>query len=93
MKTEIQTKLEIASLLVKHLGNIDVSEAITPLQEYIKEQLRIGGVVKSLPSKNALTVKAWVEAKEHKLNNEKVDLKAYAFGFVDGGEWVKSEAK
>lgn len=47
MKTEIQTKLEIAEILVKHLGNIDVSEAISPLQEYIEEQLRIGGVSKS----------------------------------------------
>lgn len=44
MRTEVQTKLEIAEVLVKHLGNIDVSEAISPLQGYIEKQLRIGGV-------------------------------------------------
>jgi len=44
VKTETQTKLEIAEILVKHLGNIDVSEAISPLQEYIEKQLHIGDV-------------------------------------------------
>ena len=44
MKTEIQTKLEIAQILIKHLGDIDVSNALTPLQEYFKKQCNIGGV-------------------------------------------------
>jgi hypothetical protein len=55
------------------------------------KQLTLTGVVKSLPSKNEITVKAWVEAKEHKLNNKKVDLKAYAFGFIDGAEYIKTD--
>lgn len=51
MTEEIQQKLDIAQILVKHLGNIDVSEVITPLQEYISEQLSISSVMQAEPEK------------------------------------------
>ena len=45
MKTEIQTKLELAEILVKHLDCKDTSKALTPLYDYMKEQFFISRVV------------------------------------------------
>ena len=45
MKTEIQTKLELAEILVKHLDCKDTSKALSPLYDYMKEQLSIYRVV------------------------------------------------
>jgi hypothetical protein len=39
-KKEIDTKLEIAEILVKHL-NCETSEALTPIYEYLEKQLLI----------------------------------------------------
>ncbi|MFL1896816.1 hypothetical protein ACJRPK_14005 [Aquimarina sp. 2-A2] len=41
MKTEIQTKLELAEILVKNLDCKDTSKALSPLYEYIQEELII----------------------------------------------------
>lgn len=75
----------------------DVIECSEPMslndlsKEYHKKQLLLCGVVKSLPSKNALTVIAFNEARKLKLKNDKTDLKAYAFGFIDGSELMRKE--
>ena len=63
------------------------------MEESTNEQLSISGVVGSVPSKQEITVKAFTEAKKHKLNNDKIDLKGYAFGFVDGANYINEQLK
>ena len=48
-KTEIDTKFEIAEILVKHL-DCDISKVLSPLYDYLQKQLILSGVSISLPS-------------------------------------------
>ena len=43
-KTEIDTKFEIAEILVKHL-DCDTSKVLSPLYDYLQKQLILSGVV------------------------------------------------
>ena len=45
-KTEIDTKFEIAEILVKHL-DCDISKVLSPLYDYLQKQLILSGVVGS----------------------------------------------
>ena len=42
-KTEIDTKFEIAEILVKHL-DCDTSKVLSPLYDYLQKQLILSGV-------------------------------------------------
>ena len=42
-KTEIDTKFEIAEILVKHL-DCDTSKVLSPLHDYLQKQLILSGV-------------------------------------------------
>ena len=46
-KTEIDTKFEIAEILVKHL-DCDTSKVLSPLYDYLQKQLILSGVGKSV---------------------------------------------
>jgi len=54
-----------------------------------REQLNIGGVVKSLPTKKEISFKGFDKASKHKKKNSKVNKIDYGFGFIDGAEWMK----
>ena len=56
-KTEIDTKFEIAEILVKHL-DCDISKVLSPLYDYLQKQLILSGVVKSLPTKEEINLAA-----------------------------------
>ena len=66
-KTEIDTKFEIAEILVKHL-DCDTSKVLSPLYDYLQKQLILSGVSQQ---------RELLEAYQHFIDwNEEHDRKA-----------------
>ena len=85
-KKEIDTKLEIAEILVKHL-NCETSEALTPIYEYLQKQL----LIQRVSNCYQLTSKELAKVKEYGTNVVKMmgtGIGTSVSTLNDKNEWV-----
>ena len=75
-------------LINKHQENPNVDYMIL-FKKTIDKQLNLNAVVASLPTKKEITILAFNEALKMQKENNRIDVKGYAFGFIDGAERIK----
>ena len=84
--TKIWDKARSLNLGKEFLENLD--SLLTSLESDNK-QLIITSVGYCLPTKEEIAINAFKEAIKMYKENNKTDLKGYAFGFIDGAEKMK----